>query len=144
MKLIKLTKTNKRLPASTFYKLRRNVGTFCAILFSLFGSKFDYYQKMLNIKKILDDPQIQVIHKTYNINVCCHIMWAIICDGRFFFNKVKVSHNLVSGNWRDPSSLLLSLIMDKVKFCRSNSPSNFPTQMGHKQSTSARRMHTED
>jgi hypothetical protein len=51
---IKLTKTNTRLPASTFYELRCSVGMFCAFLFTLFGSKCDYYQKLLNIKKILD------------------------------------------------------------------------------------------
>ncbi len=113
---IKLTKTNTRLPASTFYELRHNVGTFCAFLFMLFGSKCDYYQKMLNIKKILDDPRIQAIYKTYSITVCRHIVWAIICNGQFIFNKVNLSQDLVSGNWRDPPRSLLSLIMDKVMF----------------------------
>ena len=100
--------------ASTFYELRRNVGTICAFLFMLFGSKCEYYQKLLNIKKILDNPSIQAIYKTYSVTVCRHIIWAVICDGWFFFNKVKLSQDLVSGNWRDPPNLLLSLIMDKV------------------------------
>jgi hypothetical protein len=54
--------------------------------------------------------------KIYSITECCHILWAIKCDGWFFFNKMKLSQDLVSGNWRDPPSLLLSLIMNKVMF----------------------------
>ncbi len=123
---IKLTKTNTRLPASTFYELRRNVGMFCAFLFMLFGSKCDYYQKLLNIKKILDDPSIQAIYETYRVTVCCHIVWAITCDRRFFFNKVKLSQDLVLGNWRDPPSSLQSLIMDKVMFAEVIHRPTFP------------------
>jgi hypothetical protein len=113
---IKLTKTNTRLPASTFYELRCNVGTFCTFLFTLFGSSCDYYQKLLNIKKILDDPSIQAINETYSVTVCCHIVWAIICNGQFLFNKVILSQYSVSGHWRDLPSMLLSLIMDKFMF----------------------------
>jgi hypothetical protein len=86
------------------------------LLFTLFGSDCDYYQKLLNIKKILDDPSIQAINKTYSVAVRHHIVWAIICNGQFLFNKVKLSQDLVSGHWRDPPSSLLSLIMDKVMF----------------------------
>ncbi len=71
---------NTRLLASTFNELRLNVGTFCAFPFTLFGSKCDYYQKLLNMKKILDDPSMQAIYDTYSITVCHHIVWAIICD----------------------------------------------------------------
>jgi hypothetical protein len=92
----------------------------------LFGGKCDYYQKLLNIKKILDGPSIQAIYKTYSVTVCPHIVWAIICNRRFFFNKVKLSQDLVSGNWRDLPSLLLSLIMDKVMFAEVIHRPTFP------------------
>ncbi len=126
IKSIKLTKTITRLLAPTFYKLRHNVGTFCAFLFTLFGSKCDYYQKLLNIKKILDNPSIQAIQETYSVTVSCHIVWAIICDRQFFFNKVELSQDLVLGQWRDPPSFLMNRIMDRVMFAEVIHRPTFP------------------
>ncbi len=38
-----LTTSKPCLPASTFHDVRRNIGTFCAFVHALFGSKCEYY-----------------------------------------------------------------------------------------------------
>jgi hypothetical protein len=92
-----LTTSKPRLPASTFHDVRPNVGTFCAFVHVLFGSKCKYYSKLMNVKQIFDDSSTQTIQDAFNVNVCRRIMWAIVCDGRFFFSKVKLSQDLIPG-----------------------------------------------
>jgi hypothetical protein len=71
----------------------------------------------MDLKKIFDDPSTQSIHEAFTVPVCCCIVWAIVCNGRFFFSKVKLSQDLIPGlGWKDPPMLLLYLIMDKVMF----------------------------
>ena len=49
--------------------------------------------------------------------VCQHIIWAIVCDGRFFFSKVKLSQDLIPRvRWKDCPTSLLNLILNKVMF----------------------------
>jgi hypothetical protein len=71
----------------------------------------------MDLKKIFDDPSMQSIHKAFMVPVCRRIVRAIVCDGRFFFSKVKLSQDLMPGmRWKDPPSSLLSLIINKVMF----------------------------
>jgi hypothetical protein len=112
-----LTTSKPCPPASTFHEVQCNIGTFCAFLYILFGSKCKYYAKLMDLKIIFNDPSTQSIYEAFTVPVCRHIVWAIVCDGRFFFSKVKLSQDLMPGTgWKDPPSSLLSLIMDKVMF----------------------------
>jgi hypothetical protein len=71
----------------------------------------------MDLKKIFDDQSTQSIHEAFMVPECRRIVWAIVCDGRFFFSNVKLSQDLMPGTgWKDPPSSLLSLIMDKVMF----------------------------
>ena len=65
-----LTTTKPRLPASTFHEVRRNIGTFCAFIHALCGSKCEYYLKLMDLKRIFDDSSTQTIKDAFNINVC--------------------------------------------------------------------------
>jgi hypothetical protein len=78
-----LTTLKLRLPASTFHEVRCNIGTFCAFLYVLFGNKCKYYAKLMDLKKIFNDPSTQSIHKAFMVPMCRRIVWAIVCDGRF-------------------------------------------------------------
>ncbi len=84
-----LTTAKPRLPASTFHNVRRNVGTFCAFVHVLFGSKCKYYSKLTDVKQIFNNSSTQTIQGAFNVNVCRRIIWAIGCDGHFFFSKVN-------------------------------------------------------
>jgi hypothetical protein len=83
----------------------------------VFGSKCKYYSKLMDVKQIFDYSSTQTIQVAFNVNVCHHIIWAIVCDGRFFFSKVKLSQDLIPGvGWKDCPTSLLNLILDKVMF----------------------------
>ena len=127
-----LTTTKPRLPASTFHEVRRNIGTFCAFIHALFGSKCEYYLKLMDLKRIFDDSSTQTIKDAFNINVCRRIIWAIVCDGRFFFSQVRLSQDLIPGiGWRDRPTSLLNLIMDKVMFAEPIQRPTYPTEWEH-------------
>ncbi len=71
----------------------------------------------MDLKRICNDPSMQSIHEAFTVPVCRRIVWAIVCDGRFFFSKVKLSQDLTPGmGWKDRPVSLLNLIMDKVMF----------------------------
>ncbi len=107
------------LPASTFHDVRCNIGTFCVFVPVLFGSKCEYYLKLMDLKRIFNDSSTQTIRDAFNVNVCRRIIWAIVCNGRFFFSKVKLSQDLISGfGWKDRPTSLLNLILDKVMFAK--------------------------
>ncbi len=102
-----LTTLKPRLPASTFHNMQRNIKTFCAFLYVLFGIKCEYYAKLMDLKCIFNNPSRQSIHEAFTVPVCHRIVWAIICNGRFFFSRVKLSQDLMPGmGWKDhPTSL---------------------------------------
>jgi hypothetical protein len=124
-----LTTSKPRLPASTFHEVRCNIGTFCAFLYILFGNRCEYYAKLMDVKKTFDDPSTQSIHKAFTVPVCRRIVWAIVCNGQFFFSKVKLSQDLIPGSgWKDPPTSLLYLIMDKVMFTEQIIRPTFPSE----------------
>jgi hypothetical protein len=124
-----LTTAKLRLPASTFHDMRCNVGTFYAFVHVLFGSKCEYYSKLMDLKQIFEDSSTQTIQDAFNVNVCRRIIWAIVCDGHFFFSKVKLSQDLIPGvGWKDHPTSLLNLILDKVMFAEPIMRPTFPIE----------------
>ncbi len=102
---------------------------FCAFLYILFGSKCKSYAKLMDLKRIFDNPSTQSIHEAFTVPVCCRIVWAIVCNGRFFFSKVKLSQDLMPGmGWKDCPTSLLNLIMDKVMFAEQIIRLTFPAE----------------
>ncbi len=82
----------------------------------------------MDVKQIFDDSSMQTIQDAFNLNVCRRIIWAILCDGRFFFSKVKLSQDLIPGiGWKDRPTSLLNLILDrKVMFAEPIMHPTFP------------------
>ena len=86
----------------------------------------------MDLKCIFDDSSTQTIKDAFNINVCRRIIWAIVCDGRFFFSKVRLSQDLIPGvGWRDRPTSHLNLIMDKVMFAEPIMRPTYPTEWEH-------------
>jgi hypothetical protein len=124
-----LMTSKPHLPASTFHDVQLNIGTFCAFVHALFGSKCEYYWKLMDLKRIFNDSSTQTIKDAFNINVCHCIIWAIVCDGRFFFSKVKLSQDLIPGvGWKDCPTSLLNLILEKVMFAEPILWPTYPTE----------------
>jgi hypothetical protein len=115
------------LPVSTFHDVRRNIRKFCAFVHVLFGSNCEYYLELMDLKEMFNDSSTQTIQDVFNVNVCRCIIWAIVCDGRFFFSKVKLSQDLIPGfGWKDRPTSLLNLILDKVMFAKPIMRPTFP------------------
>jgi hypothetical protein len=91
---IKLTNTNTPILASNFFELRCNVGTFCGFIWTLFGPRFKYGKEPMHIKAILDQPSMQAMSESYTSDVSWQTVWTIICNGKLFFSKVKLCHDL--------------------------------------------------
>jgi hypothetical protein len=135
-----LTTSKPHLPRSTFHDVRCNIGTFCMFVHILFGSKCKYYSKLMDLKQIFDNSSTQTIQDAFNVNVCRCIIWAIVCDGRFFFSKVKLSQDLIPGfGWKDHSTSLLNLILDKVMFAKPIMCPTFPIEWEYKEPPPASR-----
>lgn len=78
----------KTKPAEDNNELKLNLGTFCTLLWTLFGSKCDYYKKCFLIWTALDDDTVFANRRYFSPLLCCHMSWAIIKDGRKYFSKV--------------------------------------------------------
>jgi hypothetical protein len=52
-----------------------------------------------------------------------------VCDGRFFFSKVKLSQDLIPGvGWKDQPTSLLNSILGKVMFAEPILRPTYPTE----------------
>ncbi len=79
----------------------------------------------MNIKAVLNQSMTQAMADSYSSNVCRHIIWAFVCDGRFFFSKMKLCCDLQNGKWLDPPNSLLDLCMDKIIYVSINDRPNY-------------------
>ena len=129
----RLTKIGSpRTPASNFYELRRNVGTYCGFLHTLFRPQCEHYKSLMMIKSVLDQSGTQAMVESYTSNVCRHIVWAIVCDGQYFFSKVKLCPDLKNGVWDDPPKSLLDLSIDRGIYATLTIPKNGQNRYGNR------------
>ncbi len=89
-----LTKTTRKLedilkekektasPVPDYMQLKFNIGTFCALLWALFGDQYDYYKELVKLHRILDREECFTIRDAYTKEICARITWAIIDDGQ--------------------------------------------------------------
>ena len=77
-------------PPDNYHDLCLSVNTFCTLIWTLFGEECYYYQGMLEIAETLDLQEVHVIRESFTPDVCRCITWAVLMDGRSFFNTVLV------------------------------------------------------
>jgi hypothetical protein len=68
-------------PAPDYMQLKLNIGTFCALLWAIFGDHCNYYKELFKLHQILDREECFTIRDTFNKVICTRITWAIIDDG---------------------------------------------------------------
>jgi len=125
---LKYIKGNARQPASNFYDLKQNIATFMALLWVLFGDKCDYFCNVLKIYKILEMPEVVQLRSKFSPEICRRITWAIIDDGRSFFNTVITPQEFSKpGMIVFPMSFLHS-ILESIRFCNPIQHGNFPQE----------------
>jgi hypothetical protein len=102
-------------PAATYTDLKLNIGTYCGLLWTIFGDHCDYYKELLKIYRILDCKECFTIRNAYMREVCARITWAIVDEGRSFFGRNPVASDFAPGTMFTFSTCLLEGITDSVR-----------------------------
>jgi hypothetical protein len=102
-----------RVPASTYQDVKLNIVTFCAFLWTLFGDECDYYKELSKVLRVLELANVYVMRESYSTDVCRRIIWAVLHEGRCFFDRQLLSTVFTSGRTVDYPICLLN-ILDKV------------------------------
>jgi hypothetical protein len=84
-------------PASTYTDLKLNIGTYCGLLWKIFGNHCDYYKELLKIYHILDRKECFTIQNAYTRGICARITWAIVDEGPSFFGRNPVALDFAPG-----------------------------------------------
>ena len=75
-----LNKGDPRPPASNYHKLKLNLGTFCVLLWVLFGKKCDYFENCFALLCMLDSDNVFANAHTFTLLICHQVTWAVIND----------------------------------------------------------------
>ena len=121
-----LGKRDPRPPAATFQDLKLDLGTFCALLWVLFGEKCDYFDNCFALFSMLDSESVTANASNFTPTICRQITWAVLNDGRQFFFRTVTVDNFATGQVRWPTSLLMQIIGADVHACREIQMGNFP------------------
>ena len=62
-------KTQPSPPPDTYHEMRYSINTFCALLWTLFGEKCDYYKGMLEIAETLDLQEVHIIRDSFTADI---------------------------------------------------------------------------
>ena len=135
-----LTKSTRRLkdllkeknktttPAQNYMELKLNIGTFCALLWALFGDQCDYYRELLKLHNILDQEECFTIRDAYTKELCARITWMIINNGRSYFGRNPVASDFGPGMNFNFSVSFLDAITNEVRHGLAVQRANFPVQ----------------
>jgi hypothetical protein len=121
-------KTPPSLPLDNYFELRLSINTFCALVWTLFGDEYNYYKGLLEVCETLDQQEVHIIGDSFTANMCRRIMWAILTNGRSFFNTVLVEAQFCRGkHFKWPTSLIHK-ITDNVCFAKSINCPFYPAE----------------
>jgi hypothetical protein len=111
-------KTPPSPPPDTYFELRLSVNTFCALVWTLLGDKCDYYKGSFEVCEMLDLQKVHIILESFDADICPRITWAILSDGRSFFNTVLLETQFRRGEqFKWPTSLIYKTMVD-VRFAK--------------------------
>jgi hypothetical protein len=84
----------------------------------LFGDKCEYYKGLFEICETLDLQEVHIVRESFTADVCHRITWAILSDGRSFFNTLLVEAQFRWGKrFKWPTSFIHK-ITDDVQFAK--------------------------
>ena len=109
-------KAQPSAPADNYHNLGLSVNMFCALIWTLFREECNYYKGMLEIADTLDLHEVHIIQESFTPDVCRCITWAILMDGRSFFNTVLVESQFrQQQRFKWPTSLIHKIV-DNVRY----------------------------
>jgi len=77
-------------PPDNYIELKTCIGTFCAMLWALFGDHCEYLRKLHEIYTCLDSDRVTECWANFTPSLCRQIAWAIIDDGREYFSQTML------------------------------------------------------
>ena len=105
-------------PSGTFLELRLLIGTYCGLLYTLFGSGCDYYHQLRKIHTALCAKEVAAVRGSFTMDKCRRIIWAILDDGRAFFRQKMTEADFTDPDGYSFPTSLLSSIFDPVRFAQ--------------------------
>jgi hypothetical protein len=108
--LLQFSKGNTRAPADNFWELKMNVRTFLSLLWVLFGADCDYYKSLCQIHKTLELKEVYALKDKFSPENCHRITWAILDDGRAFFDNVKTTIDFTGPEMTFLQSFLIDIL----------------------------------
>ncbi len=112
----------------TFLELKNNIATFMGLIWVLFGSDCDYYKGLRNVYATMDLRDVMAIKSHVTAEQCRCITWAIIDDGRSYFDNVKTTLDFSSGaGVVFPQTYLVDIIKN-VRYGIPVERANFPSE----------------
>lgn len=125
---LRLQKDQRRAPADTFLELKNNIATFMGLIWVLFGSECDYYKGLRNVYATMDLRDVMAIKSHFTAEQCRRITWAIIDDGRSYFDNVKTTLDFSANtNIVFPQSYLIDIVKN-VRYGIPVERANFPSE----------------
>ncbi len=108
--LLRFSKGNTRAPADNFWELKMNVRTFMSLVWVLFGANCDYYKSLRQIHKTLELKEVYALKDKFSPENRHCITWAILDDGRAFFNNLKTMVDFTGPEMTFPQSFLINTL----------------------------------
>jgi hypothetical protein len=127
-----LGKRDPRQPPSSYHELKLDLGTFCALLWTLFGDRCDYYDNCFALYNMLDSESVFANAPNFSAQICRQITWAVLNDSRQFFFRTLTTDDFSAGRVIWPTSLLMQIVGADVHACREIRMGNFPDKWGPK------------
>ncbi len=90
-KLLWLSKGVTGAPADNFWELKVNIAMFMSLVWVLFGSECDYYKGLRNVYATLELKEAMALKSSFTAEHCRRITWAILNNGRVYFDDVKTT-----------------------------------------------------
>ena len=75
-----MSKKDPHQPAATYHELKLDLGTFCALLWALFGNIGDYFENCFGLLMMLDSESMFANASYFAPLICRQITWAVIND----------------------------------------------------------------
>jgi hypothetical protein len=113
---LKYVKGATRHPTSSYWDLKLNIATFMALVWVLFSDKCGIQWNLYKIYTVMYMQEVQQLKGKFTPKICHRITWAILDDGRAFFNMVLTPQDFERGVLAFPQSYLSS-ILETVRFC---------------------------
>ena len=101
-------------PAEDYNELLLNLGTFCALLWTLFGPKCDYYEKCYSLYQVMNDTPVFVQRKNFSPLLCRQMTWAVIEDGRRYFSRIMTKRHFDEAEEGDEPIMFPRSLLDDV------------------------------